>query len=310
MKLMSKRVVFAVVIVAIALIAAWRLWPVAAAPGAIHSGRVMESGEAEMIADAKAWLAERLKSVTPIDGPQAFESPAALGAAVPMLAAAGLTPEDAKMVMAHASALMHARFVLRDGAAYTKWRREAGYSFFSPSRMRDEPMMRDLIEKGAGRSLRDDERDSNELWDLFWRNSIQSSPRVTAMDQTAGGTVMNAWKSTESMALRVKAPARKGAYSMIMMAPATSVGTTNGRWRGSGTGQGWPLWWPPDDVEARLERAGTCFVEIGWILQTEKGKGQPFILTLGMDPQTRRWWAMQFFIPHIDRGVELNVGGL
>jgi hypothetical protein len=298
------------VIAVVAVVAVWRLWPVATAPGAIHSGRVLESGEAEMIADAKAWLAERFKSVTPIAGPEAFESPAAIDAAGPMLAAAGLTREDAQAAMAHASALMHARFVVRDGAAYTKWRREAGYSFFSPSRMRDEPVMREQIEKGAGRSLREDERDSNELWDLYWRNSIESSPRVTAMDQTASGTVMNAWKSTESMALRVKAPARKGAHSMIVTAPVRPVGSTNGRWRGSGTGQGWPLWWPPDDVEARLERAGTCFIEIGWILQTEKGTFQPFILTLGMDPQTRRWWVMQFFVPHIDRGVELNVGGL
>ncbi|MBL8759201.1 MAG: hypothetical protein JNK35_12310 [Phycisphaerae bacterium] len=296
--------------VGVALLAAWRLWPAATGPGAIESGRVLEAGEAEMIADAKSWLEERFKSVTPITGRESFESAAALDAAGAMLASAGLTRADAEAALAHASALMHARFVVRDGAAYTRWRREAGYVFFPVSRMRDEPVMREQIERGAGRALRDDEQDSGAMWEAYWRNSIETSPRVTAMDPTADGTIMNAWRAAEGLAHRMKTPARRGVYSRIVAAPGTKSGTVLGRWRGSGTGQGWPLWLPPDDVEARLERAGTCFIEIGWILQTEQGRFQPFILTLGMDPQTRRWWAMQFFIPHIDRGVELNVGGL
>lgn len=258
---------------------------------------------------AAAFLQPRIDAVTPVTSPESFESADAVRAASADLAGSGLSETDAQAAMAHASAMMHSLFVDRDYGRFTARRAEQGYEFFSPARLRREPSYRDDIEKVAGRRLRDDETDSKELWRLYWANGIAKGPRVIGVDQTPGGVVMFAWKSS-GLAHKATAPSRRSASGPIVTTPPETPGSRVELWRGAQVGQGWPLWFPPDDVEARLEQPGVSLAEIAWVVKVEGGQCQPIVLELGMDPQTRRWWIMQFSLPHIERGVHLDTGGI
>lgn len=290
----------------IAAMAGWRLWR-ATAPAKI----VLDDAEAVIAGEAGRWLQARMAAVAPIASAEAFEVPTALEAARPMLAEVGLSVSDGQAAVAHAAAMMHRRFVVRDFDAYTRWREEMGYRFFPAERLRQEPVMYDAITLGAGRALRDDEADTKQIWQLYWKNVIEPSAKVVRMDQTAEGSVVLAWKNAEGLALRKPgAPARRAVGAPIATSTPAAPGRGVGLWRGARAGQGWPVWFPPDDVEVRLEAPGTPFVEVAWILQLDDGKFQPFVLDLGMDRQTRRWWTMQWYIPHAERGININTGGL
>ncbi|MGD9691117.1 MAG: hypothetical protein AB7K52_11555 [Phycisphaerales bacterium] len=293
-------------VVLVASLAGWRLWPFvkSAAPAA-------DQARAALAADGARWLSARAAAATPVQSPESFELAVSIDAVAADLARAGLTRQDARSALAHAAKLMHLRFVDRDFETYTRWREEQGYRFFPPERLRQEPPMRRAIELGAGRALRDDEADSRELWSLYWRNVIEPSARVSALDQTAQGSILLVWRSPEGLALRTRAPARRPVASPIHTGDAHDNERADlPLWRGAGVGQGWPVWFPPDEVEQRLEAPGTPFIEAAWVLRLEDGRVQPFALDMGMDPLTRRWWVMQWYVPHVERGVLINTGGL
>lgn len=291
----------------LAALVAWRLWPFATfKPG---TDRAVVEARDELKRRAAAFLRPRIAAVTPATSPRSFESADAVRDASADLAGSGLSETEARTAMAHASAMMYLLFVDRNYDRFTAWRAEQGYEFFPPARLRQDPSYRDDIEKVAGRRLRDDEADSKELWRLYWTNGIAKGPRVIGVDQTPGGVVMFAWKSS-GLAHKAKAPSRRSASGPIVTTPPETPGSRVELWRGAEIGQGWPLWFPPDDVEARLEQPGVSLVEIAWVVEIEGGQFQPFVLELGMDPMTRRWWIMQFSLPHIERGVHFDIGGI
>jgi hypothetical protein len=258
---------------------------------------------------AAAFLRPRIDAVTPVTSAASFESADAVKAAGAELAQVGLSESDAQAAMSHAAAMMHHLFVEQSYDATTAWRTAQGYEFFPPARLRQEPVYRDDIERVAGRRLRDDEKDSKDLWRLYWMNGIAKGPRVVGVDQTPSGVVMFAWKST-GLATRTTAPSRRSASGPIMTTPPETPGSRVELWRGAEIGQGWPLWFPPDDVEARLEQPGVRFIEIAWVVKLEGGVFQPFVLDLGMDPMTRRWWIMQWSHPHLEPGAAFIGGGV
>lgn len=289
-------------------VAGWRLWPFAVVQeSAVRSG---EQATAALASRASEFLRLHARAMRPADSAQAFESASALQAAAPDLSRAGLTPADAQAAMAHAAAMMYARFVEKEYDRYTAWRADAGYRFFPAERLRQDPAYRDAIESGAGRPLRDDEHDTTELWRLYWNNIIESSKPVAEIAQAADGMIMLAWRSADGLGYAKGGPGRRAVASPIMTTEPDAPGSRVGLWRGETIALGWPVWFPPPDVEARLLKPGTSFIEIAWVLRTQDGKAQPLTMSLAMDPQTRRWWIMQWAIPHAELGVQINMGGV
>lgn len=301
------KALLAIALAVVGMLAAWRLWPIATST---PSPTPPNGAQEDLARDAAAFLAKRAASITPIESASAFESPAALDAVAPDLAQAGLTPADARAALAHAASMMYLRYARQDFDAYTAWRRENGYAFFPAERLRKDPVYRNAIERGAGLALRDDEHDTSDLWRLYWTNAIEPGPRFTGVDQSPDGTILLAWKSTESLSLPKAAPARRAPRSPIMSIEPNTPGSRVGLWRGATIALGWPVWFPPPDVEAHLLKPGTPFIEVGWVLRTETGGVQPFILILAMDTRTRRWWILQFAVPHAENRVRINAGGI
>ncbi|NUQ68330.1 MAG: hypothetical protein HUU18_08640 [Phycisphaerales bacterium] len=289
-------------------VAGWRLWPFA-----VHSKTTSQGADpayADLAFKANEFLRHHMGTLKPADSVRAFESAHAVEAAAADLSRAGLSKTDAEAAMAHAAAMMHVRFIDKNYDRYTAWRTDAGYRFFPAERLRQDPAYRDAIESGAGRALRDDEHDTTDLWRLYWNNVIEPSGRVVEVAQAADGMILLAWKSAEGLGYAKGGPGRRAVASPIMTTEPGAPGSRVGLWRGGTITLGWPVWFPPPEVEARLLRPGTSFIEIAWVVRTHDGKVQPLTMSLAMDPQTRRWWIMQWTIPHTELGVQINMGGV
>lgn len=291
-------------------VGAWRMWPATARYGPIDSRAAYTEEEVAWAERASGWLRERAAAASPIASAAALAPTEAVEEAWAELAAVGLKRDDARAALEHGAALIHLLFVRRDFEACTRWREDHGYAFCPPARLRAEPMLKESVERVAGRALGDDEADGRDLWRLYWANGVERVPRVTTADQTGRGVIMLASRSAEGLAHRRASPLRRAAPSAIAGTPGGSTESRVGYWRGGQSATGWPMWFPPADVDARLQAPGVQFIEIGWVLGTEKGGHQPLVLVLGMDPATRRWWVMQWYLGHVERGVHLQAAGI
>lgn len=122
--------------------------------------------------------------------------------------------------------------------------------------------------------------------------------------------ILLAWKTKEGLAFDKGGPGRRAVASPIMTTEPDDPESRVGMWRGGTIALGWPVWFPPPDVEARLLQPGTSCIEIAWVLRSQGGKAQPLSVCMMMDPQTQRWWIMQWAIPHMELGVQIDLGGV
>lgn len=311
------RVVGVVVLVAVAL-ALWRFWPALTGAGADPMATLERSFDepyrvhADLHRSATAWLAERSRHIAPVRGPEAFQVPHAVTAAGPQIAAAGLAESDVREAVRHAAEMMFLLYVQREPEPYIRGRLSYGYRFFPIGRLRTDAIMRGMIERGAGRALAPDETDTLPIFRDYWANRIGPVPPIAGIDQGPEGGLVLAWREREPLKVREdRPPFRRGIASRIELSLHDPQAPDHLRlWRGARSGIGWPVWFPPSDVEARFAQEGTAFVEVAWIIRFHDGLTVPVSLTLGMDRQTRRWWIMHFYEHNIERGRGAYLEGL
>jgi hypothetical protein len=251
---------------------------------------------------AEAWLRGRDAFILPVTRAEQFVVPDAITRARPQFEAAGLSEREVRAAVEHAAELMHLLFVRRDLEELLRWRADRGYRVFPIDRLRADSIMRQYIERSAGRRLRDDETDALPIWREYWANRARTGRivSISGVDPTPDGAVVMAWRSTESHSMAYSAaPFRHAVWSRIANALNDPGAPERLRlWRGVIEAVGWPDWFPPGDVEPRLEAAGVQFVEAGWVLRFGDGQVLPFSLVLGRDPVTGRWWVMQYYVFH------------
>jgi hypothetical protein len=323
---MSRRAVTIVLGAAAVLagVAAWRLWPVAFSEPSRGTGATRTASEAgatgaseseslearirvraEIERAAKAWLAERARHVTPIESVEALRAHAAVQAARPMFATAGLTEQDVRNAVDHAATIVYLLGVRKDREAYTRWRLEQGYRFSSVERVKLDRAERYAVEFYLGRPLRDDEladsrADLIRVWPEIWARSIEPRPPLRGLDQTPEGSIVHVWVLSETLTTsRITPPYRNAAPSPI----SSSVDKPDAPerlklWSSGIVGTRWPFWIPDRDLERRLEQAGTPMVEVGWVMQEHDGSPRVLSATLAMDRTTRRWWVLQWNALH------------
>jgi hypothetical protein len=304
----------------IALLGGWNLWRLAAAPGppraAASTGAESERAESEraeaerQMEEARreererrertaAWLRSRLPHVRPVTGPESFEVPEAVEAARPQFQAAGLQDRDVRAAVRHAAELLDTLLVQSDPEALTRWRLDYGYRFYPIERLRTSSFARRWIERTAGRKLAPDETDSLPIWRDLCRQMFDQIPPIRGVDAGPDGAIVVVTRSEEGLAVRVPevAPYRKPTPNRISQSRMDPSAPDLWRlWSGGGSGVIWPMWFPPDDVDRRLQAPGTAFVEVAYVLQLQDRSLLPLSLVMGMDPVTRRWWLMQYYV--------------
>lgn len=302
----------------IALIGAWRLWSAAtSAPsgpeglaGLSEQQKIEAAREIERLqreteerrTATESWLNSRRPHVGPVVGPGSFEVLHAVERARPQYQALGLGESDVRAAVRHAGELLYLMYVRCDCDALTSWRLAYGYRYFPIERLKADRHMRRHIEHVAGRSLGPEETDTLALWRDYCRQRLQPGrPQIRGLDLAPDGALVLVHASRRSLAVRAPevAPFRLNAPSQIghsvddPQAPALLR-----TWAGVEGRIVWPTWFPPADVEPRLQREGTIFAEVAYVLLLDDGSLQPISIVLGLDPVTRRWWVMQCYILH------------
>jgi hypothetical protein len=306
-------------VVAVAVVLAlWRFWPALSGSGSDPGQGLKRAADelyethADLHRAATAWLAERSRHVMPVQGPEAFRVPHAVAAAVPQLAGTDLEERDLRAAVDHAAEMMYLLYVRREPEAYIRWRLSYGYRFFPIERLRVDAVYRGMLERGAGRRLGPDETDTLPLFRDYWKNKIAPVPPIEGIDQSPEGGLVQVWRGRESLRYREdQPPFRRGIPSQIRSSLHDPQAPDLLRlWRGVRSGIGWPVWFPPPEVEARLGQEGTAFVEVAWVVRFHDGLTLPLSLSLAMDRQTRRWWIMQFYEHNIITGKGAHLEGL
>ncbi len=293
-----------VLVVVAGVIGVWRLNPIARDGGA----HVLPAGDPVAIQASSEWLETRARGMVPVSDVEALTRAVCVDKRLNAFGSVGLSRDSAEAAVEHAAQAVWHRFMAKQFDGYTAWREAHGYRFFPADRLRRDRVMSDAIAAGAGRGLGAEEADTRELWGLYWKNVIAPTDHVVSIDGSADGVMFFAWQNRSSLSRPGLVPARRAVSSPLQTKEGGPADVH--LWRGAGVGQGWPVWFPPDDVEARLNAPGVMIVEVAWVFGSKGGEVQPFAIDLGRDPKTGRWWIMQFYVPHVDRGVRLNTGGL
>lgn len=306
----AARTTLIAVIALCSAVIAWRFWAAArSVPATIKT----TTNTAEDFADAsKTWLVERARAAITIQGPETLSTSEAFEIPTDRCAAAGVTTSQASAAVRHAAEALYLRFVVKDFDRYTRWRAEHGYRFRPLEELRRDPMMLSMLEGEAGRKLRDNETDPAELWRDIWLHTIDPTAPVTMADVTPNGSLATVWKLPTSLALARVNPSRKSFATSLSADPTRPLPprVDPALWRGTSTGQGWPIWLPPPEVEARLVRQGTPCVEVLWTLRTASGATQPLSLVVAYDNLGNRWWIVQFHLMHLQHASPLHGAGL
>ncbi|MBY0308992.1 MAG: hypothetical protein K2Q09_09645 [Phycisphaerales bacterium] len=208
------------------------------------------------------------------------------------------------MGVEHVAQAVWLRYSRGDGPAYAKWRTEYGYRGPTPARVGEDPLLRNSLLRQAG--LPKEATDPSDWFQAIWDAHVSKKPRAVGVSSVSGANLA----AVGLLASGVKVDPAAGPLEPF---PRQAAGSSElppviAHVLAKRSGQGWPFWQPPPDVQQRLARRGTPLLEVVTTLTSPNSaddrpnRADTLGTLAAFDAQTGKWWIVQFWIYNIREG--------
>ena len=221
-----------------------------------------------------------------------------------------LRQSDIEAGVRHAAEAINLRFIERDLGRYRDWRTVNNYHFVTAEMLRSDPTLASTMERYAGRTLRAGEVSTDGLLADLWAKTVLPGKKIQAVDVTPQSFYVIAGELSESLVDAGSFPGRFPFQDLVTEGSPIlgALGVTLEQYRGGMSGRGWPQWFPPKEVEARLVAKGTPVLQVGWIVRIDTGLSVIMNVILAQDKATKRWWIVQYIV-HFHEAKGFNTTG-
>ena len=221
-----------------------------------------------------------------------------------------LGQSDIEAAVRHAAEAVNLRFIERDLNRYRDWRTANNYHFVTAEMLRSDPTLASTMERYAGRTLRTGETSTADLFADLWVKTVLPGKKIQAVAVTPQSFYVIVGELSESLADAGSFPDRFPFPDLVTgNSPILeALGVTLEQYRGGMSGRGWPQWFPPKEVEARLVAKGTPVLQAGWIVRLDTGVPVIMNVMLAQDKGTKRWWIVQYLV-HFHEAKGFNTSG-